>query len=63
MNVYELVSFKGFLKIFWEEYRSGKFSSQEATYEYLEDAYFEQFGEHRFKSFSSFRYHRDVKRK
>lgn len=63
MNIYNLVSFQGFMDEFWSVYRSGEFRSQEAVFEFLDDAYFERFGEHRFKSFSSFRYQRDVKHK
>lgn len=55
----ELVTFKDFLRHFWEEYRSGKFRSQEDVFDYLDGIYFEQFGEHRFPSFDAFRKARD----
>lgn len=55
----DLVTFKSFLSHFWEEYRSGRFRSQEDVFDYLDGIYFEQFGEHRFPSFDAFRKARD----
>ncbi len=55
----DLVTFKSFLSHFWQEYRSGKYRSQEDVFDYLDDIYFEQFGEHRFPSFDAFRKARD----
>jgi len=62
MDVYELITFKGFLNSFWAEYRAGQIS-QEKVFDSLNEAYFDKFGEYRFKSFSAFRYQRDVKNK
>ena len=62
MTAFELITFKGFLDCFWREYRSGKYSSQEKVYDALDEVYYAEFGEHRFKSFSAFRYRRDKDR-
>ncbi len=61
MDAYDLITFRGFVSTFWEQYRAGTESSQEKVFDRLNETYFDTFGEYRFKSFSAFRYQRDVK--